>query len=144
MIQEHDQAAYHARYNSNLHCLMATRCRRFDLGASLVAALTATSSAVASYSDKLGDTWHVLLLVAAVSSILRPVLRWSEEYARHHSLALAYQQLEWRLASMDMPSIQAEFAKLASLEATAQPFLWGWMEKQADSKTRDQLRYAPV
>lgn len=144
MIKDHNNAEYHARYNANVHCILATRYNRLDFWAAIVAALTATGSAIAGYAGALGIVWQALLLLSAILSTVRPVCRWSDLYAKHHALALAYQQVEWRLKTMPLADAEAEFAKLASMETTAEPMGWANVEKRADARARSQLKYAPA
>lgn len=143
MIKDLDNAAFHARYNANLHCILATRYSRLDLSASCIAALTASGSA-AAFAGGLGIVWQVLIGIAAFSSALRPVLRWSELYAKHSSLALAYQQLDWRIPSMTLEMAHEEIAKLSSLESPAEPLWWTKVEELAEKRTRSQLGYEPA
>ena len=135
-------AQYLTRYNANLHCALATRYHRLELAASIISALAASAALTASLSSasSLSTVWQGVLVVAAISAALRPVMRWGDLHVRHASLAKSYQQLEWRILSMSSEQSADELRRLEAQESTAEPWRWKKLCDQATKRTRRELK----
>lgn len=139
MTTDHWTSLYRSRYNYLLHSALRTRYHRLQLTASILAALTASGSLAATFGEH-SWIWQTLIALSAIFAIIGPVLRWSDLESLHSGLAMGYRALEWRLPKLTEEQAHEELAKLEAQETHAEPIRWHHLQKDADQRTRQQLK----